>query len=478
MIRHCSQRPARKLALAGICLSTLLAGIGLPNGASAGSLDRGFIATAEASGMYLRYGIPGFLVVENFIDGGGPVSQALLGSDGTSQSFASLPYPGPTAIGYPGLAALVLGSAPPGYPFYASASNPVQPEQTVSDPSGSYSLDALADDSASSGDARFAPGGDPEQAASATQARSDVVVEGEKVSATAVSLARGVVAGPLTLGTVRSTSVTTYEKGADKPVTKTELSVEGGKVGDMSFSFGREGLQVAQQGVPIPAASGLQALNQALEPAALSIHFAESRPLEGGAVAGALEIVNSAPVPGAGTGTFRVRFGGSMSFISLGAREGDPFEEETPSTSASDSSTSPSDAPAPDTEPFPSSTGALPASPTSDATGTFIAPAPAAVFESGFGFAGSTGAGPVGGVGVGFDDATGEQAVAETVGALSSTPAPAAGTHRAQPAAATAQLFSLDSTSYISALLGLAALLAGGVALWSVVIRKRSQWTA
>ncbi|MGH2652364.1 MAG: hypothetical protein ACRDHK_14270, partial [Actinomycetota bacterium] len=217
-------------------MTTLLAGIGLPNGASAGSLDRGFIATAEASGMYLRYGIPGFLVVENFIDGGGPVSQALLGSDGTSQSFASLPYPGPTAIGYPGLAALVLGSAPPGYPFYASASNPVQPEQTVSDPSGSYSLDALATEGASSGDARFAPGGDPEQAASATQARSDVVVEGEKVTARAVSLARGVVAGPLTFGTVRSTSATTYEKGADEPVTKTELSVEGGKVGDMSFS--------------------------------------------------------------------------------------------------------------------------------------------------------------------------------------------------------------------------------------------------
>ena len=57
---------------------------------------------AQASGMYIRYGIPGFLVVENFIDGGGPVAQSLADTSAGAGSFASLPYPGETAIAGPG----------------------------------------------------------------------------------------------------------------------------------------------------------------------------------------------------------------------------------------------------------------------------------------------------------------------------------------------------------------------------------------
>jgi hypothetical protein len=464
------------LALATTCLSVVvLSGAAWPGGAAASSVGRGFVATAEASGMYVRYGIPGFLVVENFIDGGGPVSQAVLGSDGTSQSFASLPYPGPTAIGYPGLAALVTGSAPPGYPFYASASNPVQPKQAVSDPFGAYSLSAEAGDTRSTSDARFSPTGKPEESAPSTQSLSNVTVDGDKVVSTAVSLGHGIVAGPLTIGTVRSSSTTTYQKGADSPVTQTELRVQGGKVNDMTFSFGPEGLQVAQQGVPVPAGTGLQSLNQALAPSGLSIHFAEATTREGGAAAGALEIVDTAPVPGAGQGTLRIRFGGASSMISLGAVEGAATAD---TGSASDSGSdgggytypgqSSSEQAAAAQSPSAVTPPAAPDSaltPTTD--GLFAPPAPSgAEFTAGSGSSDAVAApsevpGPVA-----------EPSVASV--ALGSAPR---SLPSASAASAVAELYSLRSPSYLAGLLGVAVLLIGGMVVWLGALRRKS-WTA
>jgi hypothetical protein len=288
------------------------------------SVGRAFTATAEASGMYTVYSLPGAgLPVERFIDGGGPVSQAVVTADGTAQSFSSLPYPGATAIGAPGVAALVTEGkfVPPGYPFFVYAAHPTQPEQALSDPSGTYALTASAKDGSAQGDARVVPPGGGEARRPVAGARSEVVSEGDQVTATAVSLAEAVSVGPLSLGAVRSQSVSTYKEGDAKPTTKTELALEGGRAGDTTFSFGREGLRVAQQEIPLPAGEGLTAINKALEPAGLSIRFDEPTDLEGGAQAAAFEIVSVAQVPGAGAGTFRVRLGGATSFVSLGGEE-------------------------------------------------------------------------------------------------------------------------------------------------------------
>ena len=470
--RVVSSRSGR-LALAAGCLSALvLSGVARPDGAAASSVGRGFVATAEASGMYVRYGIPGFLVVENYIDGGGPVSQAVLGSDGTAQSFASLPYPGPTAIGYPGLAALVTGSAPPGYPFYASASNPVQPKQTVNDPSGAYSLSAEAGDSSSVSDAHFSPAGKPEQSAPSTQTRSNVTVDGDKVTATAASLGQGIVAGPLTIGSVRSTSTTTYQKGADKPVTRTELRVQGGKVNDTTFSFGPEGLQVAQQGVPVPAGTGLQSLNQALAPSGLSIHLAEATALESGAAAGALEIVDTAPVPAAGQGTLRIRFGGASSMISLGAVEG---------AAAADTGSAAGPGSGGGGYTYPGQSASEQAGP---------APSPSAVTEP-VAAEPAYGAATAGPVGEPAPSGAALTAGSEAVGAAAPPGEPAGpgaepsmagvalGTApRSLPSApASVELYSLRSPSYLAGLLGVAVLLIGGATVW-LGAHRRKTWTA
>lgn len=314
-----SPRRIRVRTLTGLSLALGLV-IAQPSPVRAqAAFDRSFGAGAEASGMYTRYGIPGFLAVEDFVDGGGPVADATLNSDGTAHSFASSPYPGGTFVNYPGLAAVVVGSAPPGYPLYATASHPTQPEQAVSDPSGAYRLFASANDRESASDARAAAPQDPQRASTLTRAQSSVAVVNGRVSATAVSLARGFAIGPLSIAVVKSTSVTTYASGAGQTVSETALVIEGGRVGDVSFSFGPDGgLEVADRGSPVPAAEGLSRLNSALEPMGLSVAVRESRQIEGGASAAALEIVSVREVPGAGQGTLRIRLGGARSWIRLG----------------------------------------------------------------------------------------------------------------------------------------------------------------
>src|SRR5437870_1262081 len=77
-------------------------------------------AGAEARGASINYTMPGFIAVDEFIDGGGPVAQSTV-QPGSRKSFASLPYPGGTAIGFPGVFGFLFGVVPPGYPLFVSA---------------------------------------------------------------------------------------------------------------------------------------------------------------------------------------------------------------------------------------------------------------------------------------------------------------------------------------------------------------------
>src|SRR5437879_2401595 len=64
---------------------------------------------ASADGVRFSMGAPGFVAVDTFIDGGGPVAQAIIDGLGNSRSFAALPYPGDLAISGPGLLAGLTG---------------------------------------------------------------------------------------------------------------------------------------------------------------------------------------------------------------------------------------------------------------------------------------------------------------------------------------------------------------------------------
>ena len=85
-----------------------------------------FTAVASADAARALVQVPDYLIISDFVDGGGPSAQASLDSLGTSNGFASFPYPGETGVAILGLAAILTSKPLPQYPFYISTSNPTR----------------------------------------------------------------------------------------------------------------------------------------------------------------------------------------------------------------------------------------------------------------------------------------------------------------------------------------------------------------
>lgn len=309
---------ARSSLVAGAL--ALAVGLGAASPVHAGTRPTGFVAVASASGGRLTLTVPDFAVVEDVIDGGGPVAQSLLDT-GTATSFASLPYPGDNAIAFPGLFNAATGQdLPAGYPFYVRASHPTVPEQQLRDPGGIYALDARAGAGRTAGSARFGRDGDGDGGRS--RAVTAAAEDGDTVTVTAetVDEALSLGGGALRIASIRSSATTTWRANDAAPSSTTGLVVQGGSAGGYTFGFGPGGLVVASQGAPLPMGEGLGALNQALAPAGISLRFLSAEAVAGGATAGAFEVVFRRTAPGQGIpgAVVRLRFGGALAAIDLG----------------------------------------------------------------------------------------------------------------------------------------------------------------
>ena len=98
-------RPRTGVVLMALGSATVAATLFTPSARAAGS----FQAAAIAEGVRYTVTVPGAPLSDQIADAGGPVAQASLDSLGTSRGFASLPYPGDTATGLPGLVAGFTG---------------------------------------------------------------------------------------------------------------------------------------------------------------------------------------------------------------------------------------------------------------------------------------------------------------------------------------------------------------------------------
>ena len=312
------------MAGAGALLMSL-AVTGLMTGSRAGAdpAARSLVGVASASGMRATYTVPDYVVVSEFFDGGGPVAQANVDTTGKATGFGSLPYPGENAVTAPGLLTFATGVPVPGYPFYARADYPVTPSSEVKDPSGTYSLKAAADQGKASGSASFLFGGAENPVTRASSDATGVLDGGGKLTMTAVGVTEGLsfAGGTLKISAVTSKSVTTYEPGADKPTTKTELSIQGAKVGDQPVTIDRDGVHPSGQTVPVPIGTGSDSLNQALAQAGITVKTIAGNDVEGGGAGEVLEVVwkHTIPVEGKPKGTFIYRVGGASTFILFGA---------------------------------------------------------------------------------------------------------------------------------------------------------------
>jgi hypothetical protein len=287
----------------------------------------------------VTYVVPNYVAVSEFLDGGGPVAQATVDSTGRAVAFASLPYPGENAVFFPGVLSAVLGQPiPTSYPFYVHAEYPVTPESEVTDPSASYELKAKADQGWARGLAAIQFGGAGDSAVSTTSDHAQAVLdEADKTTASAESISRGLSfgEGTLTVISVRSRSVTEYTQGETKPVTATELVVEGARVQGQLVTVGTDGVHAGDQTVPIPFGEGAENLNEVLKRAGLTVRTISAEPAQGGASADMLEVTSKhvLPVPGNPEGTFVWRFGGATTAIILGAdanaQQGDTATERS-----------------------------------------------------------------------------------------------------------------------------------------------------
>jgi hypothetical protein len=431
---------------------------------------RSLVGVASASGMRATYTVPDYVVVSEFFDGGGPVAQANVDTTGKATGFGSLPYPGENAVTAPGLLTFATGAPVPGYPFYARADYPVTPSSEVKDPGGAYALKATADQGKASGSAAFLFGG-ADSPVTRSSADSTGLLDGDgKLTMTAVGVTQGLsfANGALKISSVTSKSVTTYAPGATKPATKTELLIEGAKVGDQPVTIDRDGVHPSGQTVPVPIGTGSDSINQALGQAGITVKTIAGNDVEGGQAGDVLEVTSkhTIPVEGNPKGTFIYRIGGSSTFILFGtAGPGLPAVGAPADNLPADSGGAP---------PAGSTGGSGTGGPASGsgATGSN---------NSGSGLSGSYGSGSgtglgsggLSGAGSGAGDTTGLAGGASGGGSLSAAPAPGGTTQQA--------ILARDvrgTTKFFYAVIGVAgALLLASSALWRLKGVKAA-WTS
>lgn len=267
-------------------------------------------AVASAEGVRLSWGAPGFVAVDTFVDGGGPVSQAVIDGLGNSQAFASLPYPGDLAISGPGLVAGLTGlPSPPPYPFYVSSSHPTVPEQKLSQPG--YELAASSSELESVGSTMTGGGSGSGSGASSvgstvTRARTGRDATSGVVTAEATGSADVVnIGGVLRIGQVDAKAKVSRGPGAE-PRREADFVINGMTIAGQTVGFSEEGFSFGEMGVPIPPGDPLL---EVLEEAQISVRYLARVDHPDGVVSPGLVVTQEREIPGGPTMVFRYTFG-------------------------------------------------------------------------------------------------------------------------------------------------------------------------
>jgi hypothetical protein len=262
----------------------------------AGAADlTSFDARAQAEGFRFSFGAPGFVAVDTFIDGGGPVSQSVLDGLGNSQSFASLPYPSDNAISGPGLVAGLTGApSPPPYPFYVNSSYPTQEKATFAQPG--INLEATSSDLATEGIAASGGGGNGSSvfavSAHTSSNRDDAT---GNIIAEALTTADMInIGGVLKIASGAVSAKVTRSAGGD-PVRESSFHLDGVNISDTAVGFNDKGFVFAGSGAPIPADNPLM---QALRQAGIDVRYLAAANDDNGVTSPGLVITQHAQFPG------------------------------------------------------------------------------------------------------------------------------------------------------------------------------------
>jgi hypothetical protein len=283
----------------------------------------GVVGLADASGIRVTFTIPNYLVLTTIADGGGPIAQSTLDTSGNADGYASMPYPGNTAVTLPGLLAVLLGkSVPFSYPLYVEATAPLTPTAHAQDATGTLSLDATALAKSSTGSAQLAPSAGALQPIGSIATTTVKVADSGVITAAADSVVEGMDLGNglLRIGRVHTHAVTTYAQGDAKPKTISTTTIEGATVGGLPIGIGPTGVYVLGQPMANPLAPLTAAVNSALKVAGIAIKTTSVTPIAGGEQVSGLEIdsTQTMPVPGSPKGIVVYLLGATTTSVTLG----------------------------------------------------------------------------------------------------------------------------------------------------------------
>jgi hypothetical protein len=108
----------RWASVAGLCATTV---VGLATPGEADFYNGSYTATASASLIGVGFTVQPGVLFDQLIDAGASVAQAQIDSLGTTNAFASDPYPSTSVVGLPGLGAAFGFGGVPAYPLIASS---------------------------------------------------------------------------------------------------------------------------------------------------------------------------------------------------------------------------------------------------------------------------------------------------------------------------------------------------------------------
>jgi hypothetical protein len=304
-------RVLRLTGAAGLLAAGILGVVTDPaRGEDAPAQPSSYEAVASAEGFRFSFGAPGFVAVDTFIDGGGPVSQSVIDGLGNSRAFASLPYPGDLAITGPGLVAGLTGlPSPPPYPFYVSSSHPTTPEGKMAQPG--YELHANSAESSSKASTMTGGGqGDGQTGSSIGKTITVADTSRDAGTGAVTAVATGTadvinIGGVLRIGQVDAKAKVSRTPGAD-PTREANFVINGVSIAGQAVGFSDKGFTFAGTNVPIPAGNPL---TEALKQAKISVQYLARVDNPDGVVSPGLVIKQEQATPGGPTMVFRYVFG-------------------------------------------------------------------------------------------------------------------------------------------------------------------------
>ena len=277
-----------------------------------------FSGVASADGIRFTTSAPGFLVVEDYIDGGGPTAQAAVSDIEGNRGFASVPYPGELAIAGPGLFAVATGQQFPGhYPFYVASAHPTTPTSAFDGPG--LSMKADSDATSASAAARFGPNDEGDGGGARSTAR--VAREADGITSEATGVANAVKVGPVEI--LGFTSTAKVRRGASgEPERATSMQFSAMKVAETAVAV-RDG-QFVVAGTTVPL-DGFAPVQKALADAGVSVEMVHATETDDGVVSPGIQITRQQPAEAAGT-TMIVRWtlGRTLAAAKVEAGAGSP----------------------------------------------------------------------------------------------------------------------------------------------------------